>query len=86
MSVKSRLGNTARSTGYQCGYCGADDHAQATAKERNLYCPAFGTSCGHCGKMNHFAEMCRINKSDAYIIIIKEVVDKDTGKPNGETK
>ena len=59
VSDGSRLGNTSRGPGNRCGYCGANDHAQATAKERKLYCAAFGTTCVHCGKMNHFAKMCR---------------------------
>ena len=60
--------------------CGADDKAQATASERKL--------------LYSFWDFLRslwedepvYAKSDADIIIIKEVVDKDTGKHNGENK
>ena len=34
----------------ECGYCGT--------KHERLKCPAFGATCSHCGKQNHF-KMCR---------------------------
>ncbi|KAJ1082927.1 hypothetical protein NDU88_003088, partial [Pleurodeles waltl] len=36
----------------QCGYCGGVPH-------RASECPARGKICASCGKMNHFAKVCR---------------------------
>uniref|UniRef100_A0AC34FT30 CCHC-type domain-containing protein n=1 Tax=Panagrolaimus sp. ES5 TaxID=591445 RepID=A0AC34FT30_9BILA len=40
----------------ECGYCG-DEHQ--SGKER---CPAKGKKCKNCGKINHFARVCRSAK------------------------
>ena len=36
----------------KCGYCGYD-------LQRNHVCPAKGKECNKCGKLNHFATVCR---------------------------
>jgi len=65
VSVKSRLGNTSRSPGEQCQYCGEADHANATFMERQQYCAAYGSTCTYCGKINHLAKMCKKANIDA---------------------
>ena len=42
-----------------CGYCGKPGHARAPAKTRQKMCPAYGHNCTICGKLHHFAEVCR---------------------------
>ena len=41
--------------GLNCQYCGGS-HGQGK-------CPASGTTCGKCGKQNHFAKVCRSGQS-----------------------
>ena len=36
-----------------CGYCGGKPHAE------KANCPAMDKKCAKCGKMNHFARVCR---------------------------
>ena len=36
-----------------CGYCGRERHQDRSK------CPARNQTCGNCGKMNHFAAVCR---------------------------
>ena len=43
-----------------CSYCGQRGHGKnAPTKVRKAECPAYGKSCGHCGKHNHLATVCR---------------------------
>lgn len=39
-----------------CNYCGGKHLAERTS------CPAFGKSCSHCGRPNHFQAVCRRKK------------------------
>lgn len=52
---KNRVGKPSpykqKSTNKSCVYCGLDH------KPRK--CPAFGQKCRKCGKLNHFAQVCR---------------------------
>ena len=41
----------------QCGYCGRDCKSKET-------CPAKGRKCINCGKLDHFAAMCRSSKAN----------------------
>ena len=42
-----------------CSYCGQRGHGKnAPTKVRKAECPAYGKSCGHCGKHNHLATVC----------------------------
>lgn len=45
-----------RNTVSDCKYCG-DAH-----EWKKDCCPAFGKICRHCGKRNHFADMCLLRK------------------------
>ena len=41
-------------------YCGQRGHGKnAPTKVRETECPPYGESCGHCGKQNHRATVCR---------------------------
>ena len=41
-------------------YCGQRGHGKnAPSTVRRAECPAYGEPCGHCGKQNHFANVCR---------------------------
>ena len=40
-----------RQQGQQCSYCGST--------HRRGQCPAYGQSCNKCGRLNHFAAVCR---------------------------
>ena len=43
-----------------CSYCGQRGHGKnAPTKVRKAECPAYGKSCGHCGRHNHLATVCR---------------------------
>ena len=43
-----------------CSYCGQRGHGKsAPTKVRKTECPAYGESCGHCGKQTHLATVCR---------------------------
>ena len=43
-----------------CSYCGQRGHGKyAPTKVRKAECPAYSKSCGHCGKHNHLATVCR---------------------------
>jgi len=41
------------SSAKKCGYCGRDTH------ENRSMCPAKGSTCHKCGKLNHFQSACR---------------------------
>ena len=48
-----------------CTYCGSKGHGRnPPTRVRRTECPAFGTTCNHCGKDHHFEKMCR-SKRDA---------------------
>ena len=43
-----------------CSYCGQRGHGKhAPTKVRKAECPAYGESCGHCGRQNHLATVSR---------------------------
>lgn len=44
---------TTKGYGRNCGYCGGKIHRD------NEQCPARGKQCGKCGKLNHFAKVCK---------------------------
>ena len=44
----------------QCYYCGKKGHGhRSLAKFRKKECPAYGHTCVHCGKTNHFDCVCK---------------------------
>ena len=42
----------------RCRWCGSTRHRQ------RMECPAQGQQCRHCGKQNHFANVCRSSRPD----------------------
>ena len=48
--------NALTKTGKPCGYCGSN---HSNSKDWKDKCPAKGKECSKCGKLNHFAKMCR---------------------------
>jgi hypothetical protein len=43
-----------------CSYCGKHGHGKnAPPKIRKNTCPAYGQTCEHCGRLNHFKNVCR---------------------------
>ena len=44
---------------YKCGYCGKETH------EKRSMCPARGSTCHKCGKLNHFQSVCRADAHTA---------------------
>ena len=49
----------ARSKADPCNYCGKLGHGKnAPSKARKTECPAYGTTCAHCGRANHFEAVC----------------------------
>ena len=43
-----------------CTYCGTKGHGKnSPTRVRRTECPAFGTTCTHCGKDHHFEKVCR---------------------------
>ncbi|KAK0141090.1 hypothetical protein N1851_021892 [Merluccius polli] len=44
---------TGKAYGKNCGYCGGRAHRD------NEHCPARGKQCAKCGKLNHFAKVCK---------------------------
>lgn len=55
-----------------CQYCGRNHN-----RGRHL-CPANGNRCSHCGKMNHFPEVCRQNKKYAAKSKIHQLEEKES--------
>jgi hypothetical protein len=47
------------SSAKKCGYCGRDTH------ENRSMCPARGSTCHKCGKLNHFQSVCRADAQTA---------------------
>jgi hypothetical protein len=46
--------------GDKCHYCGQYGHGKrAPPTIRKTTCPAFGKTCGHCGRPNHFDAVCQ---------------------------
>ena len=42
-----------------CTFCGTTGHGEhERTAHRRLHCPAFGTTCSTCGRLNHSAHMC----------------------------
>ena len=49
-----------KATHEPCSFCGQRGHGKnAPTRVRKTECPAYGESCGHCGKQNHLATVCR---------------------------
>ena len=49
-----------------CSYCGQRGHGKnASTKVRQAERPAYGESCGHCGKPNHRAAVCRTRTNNS---------------------
>ena len=43
-----------------CSYCGKHGHGtNAPPKLRRNVCPAYGHTCEHCGRQNHYQKVCR---------------------------
>ena len=43
-----------------CTYCGKKGHGtRAPPQVRKKECPAYGQTCNHCNRMNHFVSVCR---------------------------
>ena len=43
-----------------CTYCGIRGHGKnPPTRVRRTECPAFGTTCNHCGRDHHFERVCR---------------------------
>ncbi len=65
--------------GGDCGYCGHQAHqGQGT-------CPAKGATCSKCGKLNHFARMCRSN-SEHSSFKGKNASQAESNKFSGQNK
>ena len=47
-----------------CTYCGTKGHGRSPpTRIRRTECPAFDTTCNHCGKEHHFERVCRAKNS-----------------------
>lgn len=57
--AKVRMGS-ARAEKWLCKYCGRKDHKWGDRDS----CPANNAKCRSCGKLNHFAAVCRTKKND----------------------
>lgn len=55
----NRYGNEQQAPGASCSSCGRNH-------EREERCPARGTTCGMCGKMNHWRICCRGGRGGGY--------------------
>ena len=49
-------------TGQETAVCGNCGQKHGPSKKAN--CPAFGTTCGACGKLNHWKRVCRSSKTN----------------------
>ena len=50
-----------RSQHETCSYCGKRGHGRsAPHKVRRKQCPAYGQTCGHCGRSHHLENVCRV--------------------------
>ena len=59
-AIANKTDEAGRKSDESCGYCGECGHGKnAPIGLRRKVCPAFGHTCGHCGKQNHRDRLCR---------------------------
>ena len=57
---KPQAKNTSPKDQPTCMYCGTKGHGRnPPTRVRRTECPAFGTTCNHCGRDHHFEKVCR---------------------------
>ena len=54
----------------KCRFCGS------THTRGKKFCKAAGTKCDKCGKVGHFAKVCRSGQSQESTVKVSEKVDK----------
>ena len=62
----------------KCPGCGSTEHGQWNANDRAEKCPAWGKECEHCGKMNHFRDVCRTRGQAEVHGIHQETLDTNS--------
>ena len=59
-AIANKTDEAGRKSDESCGYCDERGHGKnAQIGLRRKVCPAFGHTCGHCGKQNHRDRLCR---------------------------
>ena len=61
-SLRGRRSSRGGGRGGRCNRCGRDAHY------KDIDCPAKGKECRHCGKLNHFAVVCRSKAKEADVV------------------
>ena len=66
----------------KCYYCGQRGHGKrAPPTTRKTTCPAYGKTCGHCGRPNHFDTVCQHKEKTKH----NESGNPRTSPPNTES-